>query len=189
MKKKLQLTMLSAIMIILASVPQLGYITVFGFTITIVHIPVLIGAVLFGKKEGLILGLVFGLSSMIKAILAPQSPFDLLFINPLVSVLPRAIFGYIVGLLKELFDKITKSSVSVILSSFISTFIHGVLVLTMLSLVHTDKVSELLGIAVENQLNGLVSFIIGILVSATLLEAAAGTIITLPIFMALKERV
>ena len=49
--------LLIAIVIILATVPNLGYIQVGGMAITIIHIPVIIAAVLFGYKSALLMGI------------------------------------------------------------------------------------------------------------------------------------
>jgi uncharacterized membrane protein len=64
-----------------------------GVSITVVHIPVIIGAVLEGPIVGSAVGLVFGVSALIKAGISPQGPIDVFFVNPLVSVLPRILVG------------------------------------------------------------------------------------------------
>jgi uncharacterized membrane protein len=60
-----------------------------GASITIMTVPVVIGAVLEGPVVGLAIGLIFGVFSLIQAAAAPNGPIDVLFTNPLVSVLPR----------------------------------------------------------------------------------------------------
>lgn len=84
-----------AIVILLSAPPlRLGYIPfLLGVAITIVHIPVIIGAVMEGPVVGLIVGLLFGLSSLMWAHLAPTGPVDLYFRNPLISVVPRLFIG------------------------------------------------------------------------------------------------
>ncbi len=72
---------------ILLGVTSLGFIpTPLGITLTIMHIPVILGALLEGPYVGLATGLIFGLSSF----LAPRSPS---MADPLVSVLPRLLIG------------------------------------------------------------------------------------------------
>jgi len=84
---------LSAISILLAVTP-IGYlISIAGISATTMHIPVIIGAVLEGPVVGALIGLVFGLTSLIRAATAPNGPIDPLFINPLLSVLPRLLIG------------------------------------------------------------------------------------------------
>ncbi|HOA90230.1 MAG: ECF transporter S component [Bacillota bacterium] len=66
---------------------SLGYIpTPWGLNITLMHIPVILGAVLEGPYVGMATGLIFGFSSF----LTPRSPA---MADPLVSVLPRLVIG------------------------------------------------------------------------------------------------
>jgi uncharacterized membrane protein len=57
------------------------------------QVPVIIGAVLEGPIVGLAIGLIFGVFSMIQASVAPNGPGDVIFTNPLISVLPRLFIG------------------------------------------------------------------------------------------------
>ena len=73
---------------------RIGFITWFtGAALTIMHVPVIIGAVLEGPIVGLVIGLIFGLFSILQASIAPTGPADALFLNPLVAVLPRLFIG------------------------------------------------------------------------------------------------
>jgi uncharacterized membrane protein len=64
-----------------------------GASLTVVHVPVIIGAVLEGPVVGMGVGLIFGVSALVKAAIAPQGPIDVFFVNPVVSVLPRILIG------------------------------------------------------------------------------------------------
>ncbi len=71
-----------------------GFIPWFGgISLTIMHVPVIIGAILEGPIVGLLIGLIFGLFSMIQAAVAPNGPADVWFTNPVLSVLPRLFIG------------------------------------------------------------------------------------------------
>jgi uncharacterized membrane protein len=84
---------LSAIAILLG-ITRWGFIPWFGgISLTIMHVPVIIGAVLEGPVVGALIGLIFGLFSMIQAAVAPNGPGDVPFTNPLISVLPRLVIG------------------------------------------------------------------------------------------------
>lgn len=102
-----QLGLFSAIIIIMAFTPFLGYIPL-GFTrATIIHIPVIIGCILFGPKKGAVLGAVFGLTSLINNTLNPTvtsfvfTPFYSLgeysggLSSLIVCFLPRILVGVI----------------------------------------------------------------------------------------------
>ena len=58
-----QLAVLIAIMLILAFTP-LGYLRIGPLAISLMTIPVVIGAMILGPAGGAVLGLVFGLTSM-----------------------------------------------------------------------------------------------------------------------------
>jgi uncharacterized membrane protein len=120
-----------AILALLSFTP-LGYITIFTFAITTIHIVVLVAAFTLGLKGGLIVGLGFGIMSLLRALIAPTSPFDAAFINPIVSVLPRALFGLFAGLMAEFLPKFTKKiapSLYIGVVSGVATFFHTALVL------------------------------------------------------------
>ncbi|MCX7771970.1 MAG: ECF transporter S component [Clostridia bacterium] len=87
---------LSAISVILSLTPSLGYIPIPPITITTMHIPVIIAAILEGPVVGGMVGLIFGLSSMYTAAtIFAGWPTAFPFLNPLVSVLPRILIGVV----------------------------------------------------------------------------------------------
>ena len=63
---------IAAIIVVMASVPFLGYIPLGFMNATIIHVPVIIGAILLGPKYGAFLGLVFGVTSVIRATITPN---------------------------------------------------------------------------------------------------------------------
>ena len=64
-KKFVELALLVAIIIVLAFTP-LGYIKTLGLEITLIVVPVTVGAITLGPAAGAVLGLVFGLTSFIQ---------------------------------------------------------------------------------------------------------------------------
>lgn len=96
---------LSAISIFLG-ITRLGFIPwITGASLTIMHVPVIIGAVLEGPVVGFVIGLIFGVFSLIQAAVAPTGPTDVLFTNPLISVLPRLFIGPISWLIYDLLKR------------------------------------------------------------------------------------
>jgi len=91
---------------ILLGATHLGYIPwVVGVAITVMHVPVIIGAILEGPIVGAAIGLLFGLSSMVQAYVAPTGPGDYYFRNPIVSVLPRLLIGPLAYLVYRLLQE------------------------------------------------------------------------------------
>lgn len=97
----------TAVIIAMSVVPFLGYIPLGFMNATIIHVPVIIGAILLGPKYGAFLGLVFGISSLIKATLTPTvtsfvfSPFVTIggysgnLWSIVIAIVPRVMIGVI----------------------------------------------------------------------------------------------
>ena len=121
-----------AILAVMTFVPFVGMITLPFGSFTLLHLPVLLGAYLFGWRKGLIFGTAMGVLSMIKAMTTPGlGTFDLLFIWPWISVLPRALFGFLSGLFFDMLHKNSKlygNPLIVGLLSFAFTVMHTVFV-------------------------------------------------------------
>lgn len=84
---------LSAISIFMG-LTGLGFIPLPFMKATIMHIPVIIGAILEGPIVGASIGLVFGLFSLYQNLTAPTLLSPIL-INPLISVVPRILIGIV----------------------------------------------------------------------------------------------
>lgn len=71
-----------------------GFLVIPGLPakITIMHIPVIIGAIIEGPMVGAMVGLLFGIFSMIQNMMVPTA-LSFAFLNPLVSVVPRILIG------------------------------------------------------------------------------------------------
>ncbi|MGB7595913.1 MAG: ECF transporter S component [Erysipelotrichaceae bacterium] len=87
-----------AIIFVMTFVPNIGYIQVNILTITTIHIPVIIGSVFLGPLGGLVLGLTWGVTSWLKVLTSVVSPLEkALFLNPLISIVPRVLVGLAVS--------------------------------------------------------------------------------------------
>lgn len=124
---------LSAISIFLG-ITRLGFIPwITGASLTIMHIPVIIGAILEGPVVGLVIGFVFGIFSLIQAAIAPTGPTDVWFTNPLLSILPRLFIGPVSWLVYEGLKKwkipalITSGIVGSLTNTGLVLFMIGVL--------------------------------------------------------------
>jgi|SRR5690554_2761455 len=100
--------LLGAIVLAMSLIPQIGFLTIFPglVSITLVHIPVLVGIFLLDSKHSAILGGIFGLGSLFAALLYAASPLDQAFIYPWISILPRIAFGLLAFYLVKVFKKL-----------------------------------------------------------------------------------
>lgn len=97
-----ELAVLIAIILIMAFTP-IGYIKTLGLEITLIVVPVCVGAVTLGPLAGLILGTVFGVSSFIQCFGFSAFGATLLSINPIlafiVCVPTRMLMGWLTGII------------------------------------------------------------------------------------------
>ncbi len=92
--RKIVITGIMGAIAIFLGLTRWGFIPwIGGVSLTIMHVPVIIGAVLEGPLVGVAIGLIFGIFSMIQAAVAPNFPSDTWFTNPLLSILPRLFIG------------------------------------------------------------------------------------------------
>lgn len=101
-----------------------------GASITVMHIPAIIGALLEGPIVGIGIGAIFGAFSLLQANLNPVG-FDALFRNPLVSVLLRILFPLAAWGFYKLFGKKYKMP-AIAAAAVVASLVHTALVLGML---------------------------------------------------------
>ncbi len=160
---------------VLLTATRLGFIPWFsGAAITVLHVPVLLAVCLTDAKgfaglwAGLGVALVFGLSSLVYAVVSPSGPIDPFFQNPLISVLPRLLFALCVFFLYKglsFFNRRRSAAGDVLIiafTAFLGTAVHAFFVLG--ALVVVGAIPPVLMWAV--------------LVSNTLAEAAAAVVLT-----------
>lgn len=158
--KMAQMAILIAVVLIMAFTP-LGYLKTVGLEISLITIPVAIGAMVIGPLAGAVLGAVFGLTSFYQCFGMSQFGVMLLSINPLytflVCVPTRILMGYLAGVLFKGFIKADKKNVvcyflgGLVTAMLNTIFFMGVLVLGFWG---TDYIQGLAGG------NGVMLFII-----------------------------
>lgn len=167
---------LSAISVALG-LTRLGYLPWFsGASLTILHVPVILGALMEGPVVGLFVGLVFGLTSLIQAAIAPTGPIDVAFVNPLVSILPRLLVGpatYLVfiAVRGRGTPSALRETIAAALGSFAGSAANTVFVLSGLSLLSFLPWGVSATVAVANGLP----------------EAAVATIVSVAVYSAWKR--
>ena len=179
--RKLVLTAALSALIIVLGITKLGLIPLGpAASITILHVPIILAACLIGLPYALFTGAVFGIMSLVQAAMSPSGVLDPLFVNPLVSVLPRMLVGLIAWALWIAFNKIPKlpKTVSAGITAFLSTVCHTLLVIGSLYLFQ--------GAATREGMGGMGYFaVIGVLAPQAALEAVAATIICSAVYVGL----
>lgn len=140
---------IAAIIVVMASVPFLGYIPLGFMNATIIHVPVIIGAILLGPKYGAFLGLVFGVTSVIRATITPNvtsfvfSPF--VSINGfggngwslVIAIVPRVLIGVVAyyvfaAMMKFLRDKKGGHTISLWIAGVAGSLTNTLLVMNLI---------------------------------------------------------
>lgn len=139
---------LTAIIILQTMVPFLGFIPIGITSLTIIHITVIVAAIVLGTKDGMFIGLVWGVFTMIRAFTSPTTPLDIaVFTNPIISVVPRVLVGLVAGLLFTIIYKKTKKVVAAsIVAAIFGTITNTVLVLTLMGTLYTGLVANTYGV-------------------------------------------
>jgi len=88
-KSRIAFTLALVVLEIILSASGLGFIHFGNLSITILHIPAIIAAVIIGLPEGLILSVVFGVMSIMTAYTRDIGSIDALFRDPTIALVPR----------------------------------------------------------------------------------------------------
>jgi uncharacterized membrane protein len=139
--------MLTALTAILVFTP-IGMVSIGAISLTTIHIPVLIGTLAEGPVVGLILALVFGLCSFIKAFQV-AGPLDPFFTDPLVSIpsrllIPLVTWGVFCLLSRLLPDNKHIKRINWAISSAFGSITNTVATLFMLYLRQRNEINALL---------------------------------------------
>lgn len=152
----------------------LGFLAIPPVSITTMHIPVIIGAIILGPTAGGVLGLAFGLISMYSAITGPSlSPVNLLF-SPFASgaplysiimcVVPRMLLGIIPAYIDKLLRKlINNQPITAAISAGIATVCHTILVLGCMAVFFKALVIKEIFITIIS-LNGTVEILAAVII-------------------------
>jgi uncharacterized membrane protein len=126
--RRIVITGILAAISILLGITRIGYIPVPNISgdATIMHVPVIIGAILEGPVVGTLVGLIFGITSMLQG-------GGTMFADPLVSVVPRLFIGVAAYYSYAAFRG-RNEYVALIVSAVVGTLTNTILVVGMLIL-------------------------------------------------------
>lgn len=178
------MAMLIAIITIMGIVPFLGFIPLGFASVTILHIPVIIAVLYFDWKMATIAGLTFGIISWLLAVWRPTQLLDPLFVNPLLSVLPRVAFAFLTAYLFKWLSKVIKHTYTRdVVVAFVGSIIHSILVLGLIALFFYNR-SDVLGTDATRKAAFNLAFFT--FYTFSLLEATAAALLAPPIARALR---
>lgn len=171
--------LLFAVTIVLGAT-GLGFLPVPPFKTTIMHIPVIIGGIVGGPIVGAFTGLLFGIFSIIQAINTP-SPVSFIFMNPMVSVIPRILIGIVSYYVYKLFKR-KSEKLGIVIGIAAGSFTNTIGVLAMVYILYINAYANALHISYSTAVKTLLA-----LVANGFLSAAMALVISVPIIMVVKK--
>lgn len=100
---------------------------------TIVHLTVIVAALVLGPQDGAVMGLIWGLGTLIRAYISPRTPLDpLIFTNPVIAILPRILVGYGAGWSYRFFKTQLRSATVAMAAAALGSIINTSLVLLLM---------------------------------------------------------
>lgn len=172
--------MMSAITIVLGFTGY-GFVPVPPIKATIMHVPVIIGAVLEGPVAGALIGLIFGMFSLFQNITAPTI-LSFAMINPIVSVLPRVLIGVFSYYAYKLI-KIKSETIRTAFAAFIGTFVNTFGVMGLIYFLYAQKYAQVNKIP----LGSVGKVIWGIIGFHGSIEAIVAMFITVPVVISVRK--
>ena len=168
---------------IFLGVSGLGLIRLPIFSLTIMHIPVIIGALLEGPVVGIAVGLIFGLFSMYQNITAPGLT-SFIFWNPIVALVPRMLIGIVAYYsFKLLKSKIKSTGVCAGIASILATLTNTIGVLGLTYILYLDKYAQ----AREISRDAVAGTLLTVGLTNGIPEAIVSALITIPIVVTMLK--
>ena len=162
-----------------------GFIPLPMMKATILHVPVIIGALAAGPRVGAMVGFLFGCFSIFQAITSPVL-LSFAFLNPLISVLPRVLIG--IGayyIYKALSQVISRKAIAVGIAAFAGSMINTIGVMGGIYIIYAKDFAVARNIPLDN----VVNIILGICAANGIPEAIVSAAITIPLVLVLKKDV
>ena len=186
-RKMVVIAMLSGICLFLG-LTGLGFIPLPLFKLTILHLPVIIGAIIEGPVVGGSIGLIFGLFSIYQNITAP-TPMSPFFYNPLVSIVPRVLIGvlsyYIYKLIR---NKLKNIKLSITIAAVCGSLVNTIGVLGTVYLIYFKDYAEILmskGTIASNSVSAVTTALLTVIGTNGLAEAILSGLLVTPIVIAI----
>lgn len=187
LRKMVIIAMLSGICLFLG-LTGLGFIPLPLFKLTILHLPVIIGAIIEGPVVGASIGFIFGLFSIYQNITTP-TPMSPFFYNPLVSIVPRVLIGivsyYVYRFLKEKFEN---KRLSIGIAAICGSLINTIGVLGTIYLIYFKDYATILmerGTISSNSIGKVAVALLSIIGTNGLAEATLSALISIPVIIAI----
>lgn len=191
MNRKNNKTVKLAMMAVLtALIFALQFITVplGAITVSLSMVPVAIAAITMGPVYGLLTGAIWGLASIMKAMIGSSGLTSTLFaLQPFFAVIlcfiPRMLDGYLLGWIYKLLHKKLPVLVSGCITGFFAALLNTIFFMSTIVLLYgnTDVIQNMMGG------KNVIVFICGIIAGNAIFEMIFSAVVTGPVAFALKK--
>lgn len=169
--------MFCAIITAMTFIPYVGYITYGLLSITTLHVVAILGAVLLGPARGTFIGFWWGVTCLLYALVNGTADAAI-FINPLISVVPRIFVGLVAAWVFRWFSALFRKGESAsrkygdvgaaVIAAVAGTLTNTVLVLSAINLFGGSGIVKM-GVVLKNiitvaiSLNGVVELAMAVI--------------------------
>lgn len=181
-RKTTTFAILVALLLLLSFTP-LGFIPIPPLNPTIMHIPVIVGAIILGPVYGGSLGFIFGMISLFRATLQGNFIFSPLVVVPgtsngdwraaIIAIVPRILIGVVSYYVYQLLKK--HKSFAAVTAGVLGSLTNTVLVMNLIYFIFKTPYAALVGKSV----NVLYGAILTIVFTNGLFEAVCAGVLTL----------
>lgn len=178
--RKLALTGAFSALVIVLVITNLGIIPIGAVaSITILQVPVILICMLAELPEGLFIGAVFGISSLIRAAMSPSGVLDPLFVYPWNSVLPRMLLAVVAWFVWKVLNLIPHMPkiISAGITGFLATIAHTLMVIGCIYLFNGTEVQTTMKVGYWGLITALTF--------NAVLEAIASTLVCIAVYTGL----
>lgn len=186
-RKMVVIAMLSGICLFLG-LTGLGFIPLPLFKLTILHLPVIIGAIIEGPVAGASIGFIFGIFSVYQNITAP-TPMSPFFYNPIVSILPRVLIGVIsYYVYKFLKTKLKNKKLSIGIAAVCGSLTNTIGVLGSIYLIYFKDYASILvknGTITSGSRSAVTFGLLSIISTNGIAEAVLSAVVAIPVVIAI----
>lgn len=189
-----------AIIAVMTFIPNVGYINLIVIKATLLHVPVIVGSIVLGPKNGAVLGATFGITSLIKNTLEPSllsfafSPFYSVGDvggngwSVVIALIPRILVGVIPyfvykGIEKLLKDFKKRRLIAIPIAAAAGALTNTLLVMNLIFFCFREEFAAAKNIALE----AVYDVILGIIAANGIPETIVAVVLGTAVSMALLK--
>lgn len=193
-----------AIIAVMTFIPNVGYINLIVIKATLLHVPVIVGSIVLGPKNGAVLGATFGITSLIKNTLEPSllsfafSPFYSVGDvggngwSVVIALVPRILVGVIPyfvykGIEKLLKDFKKRRLIAIPIAAAAGALTNTLLVMNLIYFCFREEFAAAKNIALEAVYDVILGIIAANGVPETIVAVVLGTAVSMALLKLMPQ--